>query len=75
MKVSLKLTLYWRWDELRIAGRRSIVETERLDAEQHAIDGGHCGRTRSGEPQRSDGQRLQKIAATRNHERAPISAD
>ncbi len=58
-------------DELRVAGRRQIVEAEGLDAEHHAVDGRHRGRALRSEEQRTASQRLEKITAIRNHEGAP----
>ena len=60
-----------RRDELRVAGRRQIVKAEGLDAEHDAVDRRHGGLALRREQQRTRSQRLQKIAATRNHERAP----
>jgi hypothetical protein len=57
-------------DELRVAGWRQIVEAEGLDAEDHTVDGGDSCRALQGEEQRAPRERLQKITAARNHERA-----
>jgi hypothetical protein len=58
-------------NELRVAGRRQIVKTERLDAEHHAVHGRHRGRALRGEQQRTAGQRPENVTAIRNHEGAP----